>query len=329
MDDSLVRLVAFSAAVLPAEVILVYFMTYLNADILDETVWAGFGFGACAAFPAILLALGAMTIVNTFDGVIWQAMGKAFLGASIPEEICKFLTIVCLFHKQLKKLSPSHIFLVAIAVSTGFACLENIFYVIEDESWGVLALMRSLSAVPGHAFVGAVMGYCIVQAQDPDRQSVTWWALGLTGPIILHGLYDFPLVALDGGVADQEVLLYVLLFLLVVVLEGGLAHYYLKSFIGAEENAKNPMWEPANMLKAVRWANATACNHWHWIFWALVCFFLATGLLFGRFHMDHDTGYKIYYVTSFAVFAVLHGCAFVALAMISRRRKKARQFIHS
>ncbi|MCZ6506472.1 MAG: PrsW family glutamic-type intramembrane protease, partial [Acidobacteria bacterium] len=48
--------------------------------------------------------------------------------------------------------------------------------------------------VPSHAFLGAIMGYFVGRAKfSAERGRFLTWALLL--PILLHGLYDFPLLA--------------------------------------------------------------------------------------------------------------------------------------
>jgi hypothetical protein len=80
------------------------------------------------------------------------------------------------------------------AASLGFAALENILYVSEG-GFG-LAVMRAVTAVPGHALLGVIMGFYVGRARfDPERRR-RWLRLALVIPILLHGLYDFPLISL-------------------------------------------------------------------------------------------------------------------------------------
>jgi RsiW-degrading membrane proteinase PrsW (M82 family) len=82
----------------------------------------------------------------------------------------------------------------AVAVSLGFALWENIQYVI---SYGFqTALIRAVTAVPGHASFGVIMGawYGLAkrkQAQGWDSASRLARIFAVVVPAIVHGAYDF------------------------------------------------------------------------------------------------------------------------------------------
>lgn len=82
----------------------------------------------------------------------------------------------------------------AVVVSLGFAALENIFYVYEYGIQG--ALMRAVTAIPGHCIFGIFMGYYYGQAKMAQRRGQVGLEKrmqfnSLFIPIILHGFYDF------------------------------------------------------------------------------------------------------------------------------------------
>jgi RsiW-degrading membrane proteinase PrsW (M82 family) len=58
------------------------------------------------------------------------------------------------------------------------------------------AVSRALTAVPCHAFLGAIMGFYVGQARFDSKNRGRYLALGLGMAIILHGLYDFPLLTI-------------------------------------------------------------------------------------------------------------------------------------
>src|SRR5204862_7466350 len=56
-----------------------------------------------------------------------------------------------------------------------------------------IALFRALTAVPGHAFMGAIMGYYAGQARFGRADArVSNWITAFAAPVALHALYDFP-----------------------------------------------------------------------------------------------------------------------------------------
>jgi hypothetical protein len=79
------------------------------------------------------------------------------------------------------------------ATALGFAVLENLRYGLA-EGWDVV-LLRAFTTLPGHACWGALMEYYVGQA----RCNSQWLSSPLRGfavAVLLHGLYDFPLLSL-------------------------------------------------------------------------------------------------------------------------------------
>ena len=87
----------------------------------------------------------------------------------------------------------------AVFVSLGFALWENIGYVLMN-GLGT-ALLRAVTAVPGHACFGVFMGCWYAQAyalarQGDEQGSKSFRRLAVVLPALLHGAYDFLAVAL-------------------------------------------------------------------------------------------------------------------------------------
>ena len=82
----------------------------------------------------------------------------------------------------------------AVAVALGFALWENLSYVFE---YGLTtALVRAVTAVPGHACFGVFMGAWYGTAKRADNfgypeKSVYYRVLSVIVPMFLHGLYDY------------------------------------------------------------------------------------------------------------------------------------------
>ena len=92
----------------------------------------------------------------------------------------------------------------AVFVSLGFALLENIEYVI---MYGLsAALVRAVTAIPGHAcfgvFMGAWYGKAKAYEQNGDMEQCRYSGkMALICPVLLHGLYDFIAVLGTNGAA--------------------------------------------------------------------------------------------------------------------------------
>jgi RsiW-degrading membrane proteinase PrsW (M82 family) len=81
----------------------------------------------------------------------------------------------------------------AVAVSLGFAALENIMYVAEG---GLsVALPRALLAIPGHCIFGIFMGNYYGMAKQfsmyGEGREKKYLILAVLHPMLMHGFYDF------------------------------------------------------------------------------------------------------------------------------------------
>lgn len=111
----------------------------------------------------------------------------------------------------------------AVCVSLGFALWENIGYVMQ---YGLsTALVRAVTAVPGHACFGVFMGVFYGLAKRYDRagkegRSGFLRKLSLLAPALLHGCYDY--------IATDETAGYALYFLVFVVVLFAVAFLLVK-----------------------------------------------------------------------------------------------------
>ncbi|MBQ3373617.1 MAG: PrsW family intramembrane metalloprotease [Oscillospiraceae bacterium] len=82
----------------------------------------------------------------------------------------------------------------AVFVSLGFALWENISYVLH---YGFsVALIRAVTAIPGHASFGVFMGvfYGLAKRMENSgdhNKSVLYRVLSIVVPVVLHGAYDY------------------------------------------------------------------------------------------------------------------------------------------
>jgi hypothetical protein len=99
----------------------------------------------------------------------------------------------CSRHKEFDE--PMDGVVYGAVASLGFATLENILYV---STGGLgLAVVRALSAVPGHAFMGAIMGSYVARAKfGPAEERTGNLARAYFIPMLLHAVYDGPLLTL-------------------------------------------------------------------------------------------------------------------------------------
>ena len=215
------------SAITPSLLLMWYFH---SRDIYPEpprVLWTTFGLGVLSVIPVMVVELPTARLLGGVSNAYLRGLQDAFLVAAVPEEFFKFLVLVlyCARHREFNE--PMDGIIYGVSASLGFATFENGLYVAKGGF--SIAILRALTAVPCHAFLGAIMGYYVGQAHFNVRQPRVL-LLGAWGvPTLLHGLYDFPLLTLQSmrsgihGAVDAEPLVsfgLILLTLLVLFFEG-------------------------------------------------------------------------------------------------------------
>jgi RsiW-degrading membrane proteinase PrsW (M82 family) len=152
--------------------------------------------GIAATFVAIPLEL----LMSVFQGLfadfpLLTALFKAFVVAALVEEYLK-LTIVRVFayrNRNFDEIMDGVVY--TVVASLGFACMENILYVMGGTIG--TALTRAVTAVPLHATASGLMGYYIGRAKFAPSPRIERALInrGLRIAIFVHGTYDFLLFA--------------------------------------------------------------------------------------------------------------------------------------
>ena len=158
-----------------------------------------------AFLPFMNKELEAMTFMEVFL--------YAFIGVAMVEELCKWLMVYNsgYNHKEFDEIYD--ILVYSIFVSLGFAFFENLLYVFNTGSLSI-AILRAVSAIPGHACDAVFMGYYLSLAKQcrllkRPEQEKSFKLKSLFIPALLHGIYDFCLMS--GRV------LFVIIFLVFVI----------------------------------------------------------------------------------------------------------------
>jgi RsiW-degrading membrane proteinase PrsW (M82 family) len=152
--------------------------------------------GIVATFVAIPFEL----LMSVFQGLfadfpLLTALFKAFVVAALVEEYLK-LTIVRVFayrNRNFDEIMDGVVY--TVVASLGFACMENILYVMGGTIG--TALTRAVTAIPLHATASGLMGYYIGRAKfaPSPRMERALINRGLRVAIFVHGTYDFLLFA--------------------------------------------------------------------------------------------------------------------------------------
>ena len=131
---------------------------------------------------------------NNFKDIFSERLLFSFLGPAWCEELLKFIILYYVVLKRSEFNEPMDGIVYGVAVSLGFATLENYEYVfIYSEKWEIdpyqLAIWRSYSAVPMHGLLGCVMGFYFGMYSFTANKK--YLILCLLIPFIIHGLYNF------------------------------------------------------------------------------------------------------------------------------------------
>jgi len=111
--------------------------------------------------------------------------------AGLTEESLKFIAFLLLISKKIQFNERMDAIVYGVTISIGFATYENYSYVYQlgfNEPY-VVALMRTISAIPMHAMSGVIMGYYLGHHYFTKNNNVLIKALFI--PIFFHGLYNF------------------------------------------------------------------------------------------------------------------------------------------
>ncbi len=213
-----------AGAVIPGIVLLVFIFKKDKADKEPlDLLLKLLGLGALISLPVIfvggILDSILQMIFNTggsgaiylsgFEYYLYNFI-DAFFVVALIEEGFKWLVLYFVTHKNKNFNSLFDGIIYAVFVSLGFAILENIMYVFS--SGFETAIMRAITAVPGHMFDGVIMGYYytlwhaasvssgiekyfITKGIIPQGSNAfkpqKLLAFSIIMPVIAHGFYDF------------------------------------------------------------------------------------------------------------------------------------------
>ena len=185
------------AAVIPAAVLMV--KVYQSDHIEKEST-------------AILWRLVKAGILSALLALVEETIGQAVLQRFIPQDDPQFDIIMFFVVVAVSEESSKYIFMkreswndsefnclydglvYAVFTSLGFALWENIQYVL---SYGFsTALVRAVTAIPGHASFGVFMGVFYGLAKKSDAagekgMSIFFRILSILSAVLMHGAYDY------------------------------------------------------------------------------------------------------------------------------------------
>ena len=148
--------------------------------------------GALIVIPVIFLEQ-VVSALNPSVTKLGDAAYNAFAVAALVEEGFKFLALFLLVWSNRNFNEKFDGIVYAVFISLGFAAVENIMYV--SRGGMEVAMTRAITAVPAHALFGIRMGYFFgIARMYPELRKQYLW-LAFFYPFLLHGFYDFILMA--------------------------------------------------------------------------------------------------------------------------------------
>ena len=195
--------ILFFLAALPVILILMYIY---NKDKTKEPfglLIKFFGLGILSCFLVLLVSFGLEKFLpfmnHTTQSSFTDTILYCFIGVALVEEVCKWIMVYLSGYNNKEFDEVYDIVVYSVFVSLGFAFFENIVYVFGNMDF-LTAILRAVSAVPGHACDAIFMGYylsvakiCLTRnSKKLERKNIF---LSIAIPALLHGIYDFCLMS--------------------------------------------------------------------------------------------------------------------------------------
>jgi RsiW-degrading membrane proteinase PrsW (M82 family) len=178
------------AAIAPGISLLSYF--YLKDKYEAEPipmVARLFIFGALLVFPTMIIQRAFVLGFGENPFIF------AFVYSAGMEECIKFIIVYYVIYKHVLFDEPYDGIVYAVALSLGFATVENIIYALVDFASFSHLLFRAFLPVSAHALFGVFMGYQLGKAKFHPAKEKKHLRIALLLPLVFHGIFDYILLA--------------------------------------------------------------------------------------------------------------------------------------
>ncbi|MFP4242594.1 MAG: PrsW family intramembrane metalloprotease [Chitinispirillaceae bacterium] len=182
--------ITLPASIIPSLLLLWFFYKRDEYPEPPHLIIKTFFLGVLATVGVLLMGIPLRGLLAQVQNPYLFSAAEALFGAAVPEESMKMLVIVlyCMRKKDFNEMMDGLVY--GAAASLGFATLENVLYVNDGGLYS--ALIRALTAVPGHAAMGVMMGYYLAKARFGGDKKFYFFAWLV--PVGFHAAYDFPLI---------------------------------------------------------------------------------------------------------------------------------------
>lgn len=169
-----------------------------------KLIWSLVGLGGLSIIPAVLLELGGSAVLTrgadtesiAFRVIYW------FVVVGLSEELCKYVMLRLRTWKSPEYNCLFDGMVYAVAVSAGFALVENVIYLIR---YGAsVVFIRAIVSIPAHICFSVFMGVWYSAAKKYQLQGDTAKMrrsriLAVALPALTHGLFDLIADSADVG----------------------------------------------------------------------------------------------------------------------------------
>ncbi len=188
---------ALTLAIIPAILIVIYFYRKDKAKPEPKgLIIRIFLLGLFSTLPALILEIA----ISEFRGIlkphhVLYPVFTAFVVAALVEESIKLFIVrrVAFRKKCFDEIMDGIVY--AVVAGMGFACLENILYVLGRGL--TVAVLRAFTSIPLHAAVSVMMGYYIGLAKFSENKGERRRLIlkGFLLAVFFHGIYDLCIFA--------------------------------------------------------------------------------------------------------------------------------------
>lgn len=183
-------LALISAAIAPAFALLSFFYLkdeYELEPIID--IFRNFLYGFLLVFPLMFIQFAVME-----EQLIEHQILQSYLLFGLLEEFFKWFLFLFVTFKNSKFLTAYDGIVYGVSISLGFATFENVLYLFAH---GIeFAFSRAIFPVSAHALFGVIMGYYMGKASMRPEKKNFFIFLAFILPFLLHGTYDYILMAI-------------------------------------------------------------------------------------------------------------------------------------
>jgi RsiW-degrading membrane proteinase PrsW (M82 family) len=165
-----------------------------------------FLYGMLIALPTALIELGISEETKSLAlSPFALSIVNIFLGVALIEEFLKYLVVREKVLKHHEFDEPLDTMLYMVISALGFAASENIliFFNLNQASFLHAAIevsaSRFISATFLHALCSGAFGYFLALSFYDQKNKMKFTVLGLGISVLLHGLYNFSIMKMEGS----------------------------------------------------------------------------------------------------------------------------------